>query len=102
METAYEYSGNNFENIEIRDKDAGWIRTAWAISIYPYQTVRSKLEVRMSFSGNNELVYRVRVSSEIKENDCFGGDECFRKYERVLRKYAEVINELQNTLGSNL
>lgn len=92
---------SNFENVEVRDKAAGWIRTAWVKSSFLYQTVRTRLEIQLQFTGEDELAYRVRLSSEIADRDCGSNDQCFMKYDRVLKKYEQVISELQTSLGSN-
>ncbi len=93
---------DNFENIEVRDKSAGWIKTAWKDTQFESgQTVRTRLEIRVAIGDEDELMYKVRVSSEIKwDPDCYG-DQCWEKYPRVLRKFYDVLNDLQNSLGSN-
>lgn len=94
---------DNFENVEVRDKAAGWIKTAWKDTNFTCGlTVRTRLEVRIMIGGEDEseLSYKIRVSSEIKDTDCFG-DQCFEKYPRVLRKFYDVLNDMQNSLGAN-
>ena len=94
---------DNFENVEVRDKAAGWIKTAWKETRFGSgQTVRTRLEVRISIGGEDEdeLSYKIRISSEIKDTDC-DGEQCYVKYNRVLRKYYDVLNDLQNSIGSN-
>jgi hypothetical protein len=91
----------NFENVEVRDKSAGWIKTAWISSYFLYQIVRTRLEIQLQFTGEEELAYRVRLSSEIADKDCGKNDQCFMKYDRILKKYEHVISELQTSLGSN-
>jgi len=92
---------SNFENVEVRDKAAGWIRSAWIKSSFLYQTVRTRLEIQLQFTGEEELAYKVKLSSEIADKDCGTSDQCFVKYDRVLKKYEQVISELQTSLGSN-
>ncbi len=92
---------NNFENAEMRDKDAGWIRSPWVNTRFTTQTVRTRLEIRMQFAGEG-LAYQVKISSEISDDPDCSGDQCFEKYDRVLKKYENIISELQTTLGSNL
>ncbi|MCH5347273.1 MAG: hypothetical protein J1E63_09195 [Muribaculaceae bacterium] len=88
-----------YDNIEVRDKSAGWIKTSWRVTRFKYQTVRTRLEVRMSFVDDEVLSYRVRLISEINEdNDC-RGDNCFKPYDRVLRTLEPLIQELQTTVG---
>lgn len=94
---------NNFETVEIRDKAAGWIRTAWAEEKFSNQIVRTRLEIRLQSLEDDEQSYRVKVSSEIADEDeCGSNEQCFNKYDRVLKKYESVISELQTTLGSNM
>lgn len=94
---------SNFENVEIRDKSAGWIRTGWAITkfVNSGQAVRTRLEIKVQFIGENETAYRVRLQSQIADIDCGYTDQCFHDYERLLKKYNSVISELETTLGSN-
>jgi hypothetical protein len=91
-----------FENIEVRDQNAGWIKTAWETTPFLYQVVRTRLEIQLQFTDSDQLSYRVRLSSEIADKDCGLYDQCFVKYERILKKYEQVISELQTSLGSNL
>lgn len=92
---------SHFENVEVRDKAAGWIKTGWRTTVFKHQVVRTRMEVRLSFSEENELSYRARISSEIKERDCIG-NQCYTQYNRVLKQYETVIQDLQTTIGSNL
>lgn len=94
---------SNFNEIEVRDKDAGWIRTAWVSTGFRNsgQVVRTRLEIRLSFSGDNQISYRVRLESQIKDADCRSG-ECWVKYNRLLKKYVDVVQQLTTTVGSNL
>lgn len=87
-----------FDNIEVRDKSAGWIKTSWRISRFRKRTVRTRLEVRMSFTDENVLSYRARISVQIKTNNC-RGEQCFKSYDRVLRTFEPLIQELQTTVG---
>lgn len=90
---------NYFDNIEVRDKAAGWIKTSWRISKFKYQTVRSRLEVRMSFTDEETISYRARITVQIKDNDCRGGENCYKSYDRVLRTFEPLIQELQTSVG---
>ncbi len=89
---------NYFDNIEVRDKSAGWIKTSWRVSNFKKKTVRTRLEVRMSFTDDNVLSYRARISVQIKNNDC-RGEQCFKNYDRVLRYFEPLIQELQTSVG---
>lgn len=87
-----------FDNIEIRDKASGWIKTRWKVTKFTHQTVRTRLEVRMSFVDDEHITFKARISSEIKDNDCTS-DNCYKPYSRVLRKFEPMIQELQTSVG---
>lgn len=89
---------NYFDNIEVRDKSAGWIKTAWRVSRFKYQTVRTRLEIRMSFTDDEVITYRARLNVEIKDNDC-KGNNCYKVYDRVLKTFEPLIQELQTSVG---
>lgn len=89
---------NYFDNIEVRDKSAGWIKTAWKVTQFKNQTVRTRLEVRMSFTDEDVLSYRSRLSVQIKDKEC-RGENCYKTYDRVLRTYEPLIQELQTSVG---
>lgn len=91
---------NYFDNIEVRDKSAGWIKTAWRVTRFKEQTVRTRLEVRMSFIDDDVLSYKVRISVQIKENDC-RSEQCYKNYDRVLRTFEPMIQELQTSVGGS-
>ena len=87
-----------FDDIEVRDKTAGWIKTAWKITKFKYQTVRTRLEVRMTFKDEETLSYKARISVQIKDNDCHGSN-CYKNYDRVMSTYEPMIQELQTVVG---
>lgn len=87
-----------FDNIAVRDKTAGWIKTNWKITKFPNQIVRTRLEVRMSFTDENVVTYRARVTSHIKDSDC-PSENCYIIWDRVLTKFEPMIQELQTTVG---
>ncbi|MCH5222329.1 MAG: hypothetical protein J1F05_08435 [Muribaculaceae bacterium] len=87
-----------FDNIEVRDKTAGWIKTSWRLTKFKYQTVRTRLEVRMSFIDEEVLSYRVRLNVQIRDSDC-NSENCYKNYDRVLRTFEPLIQELQTSVG---
>ncbi|GHT10592.1 hypothetical protein AGMMS4956_02180 [Bacteroidia bacterium] len=86
----------NFEEIELRDKSAGTIRTQWVSQKFNIVTVRTRLEIRPDFS-QDDLTYQVKLSSEIKWNN--QSNEGYKKHDRVLKKYENVISEIQATVA---
>ena len=87
-----------FDNIEVRDKTAGWIKSAWRVSRFKFQDVRTRLEIKMNFTDEDVLAYRARIIVQIKENDC-NSENCYKPYERVLRTFEPMIQELQTSVG---
>lgn len=87
-----------FDNVEVRDKSAGWIKTGWVVNKFRYETVRTRLEVRVSFTDEDVVSYRARLNTEIKDNDC-RGNNCYEKYDRTMRRFDPLLQELQTTVG---
>lgn len=86
-----------FPNLEISDKSAGWIRSSWEIQRFAYVTVRTRIEVKERI-GSDNLCYRVRLQSEIASNECGTHDECFKAWDRVLKKYNQSVMDLINSI----
>ena len=84
--------GRHFEDIEVRDKLGGNIRTQWVERKFSSVTVRTRLEIRADFS-QDALGYQARLSSEIKQSNF--NNEGYEKYDRVLKKYENTIAEIQ-------
>lgn len=89
---------NYFDNIEIRDKEAGWIRTGWKTTTFSEQVVRTQMEVRVSFNGGDDNSYKVRITSEIKDKNQ-PGVQSYTKYDRVLNSFTPLIDELQTSVA---
>lgn len=92
-------ASSNFETIEIRDKAAGWIRSAWKKRTFSKQVVRTRLEIKINTDDEDQLSYKVKIYSQVNNDpECFD-DECFVSADRILKDYVQVINELQNKLN---
>ena len=89
---------NYFDNIEIRDKEAGWIRTGWKTTTFTEQIVRTQMEVRVSFNNGDATSYRVKIISEIKGKNTPGA-QGYTKYDRVLNSFTPLIDELQTSVA---
>lgn len=86
-----------FPNLEISDKAAGWVRSSWEVQRFAYVTIRTRIEIKERL-GQDNLSYRVRLQSEIASNECGASDECFKAWERVLKKYNQSVMDLLNSL----
>ena len=86
-----------FPNLEVNDKEAGWIRSSWEVERFAYVTVRTRIEIK-EIMGSDTPRYRVRLQSEIASNECGTHDECFKAWDRVLKTYNQSINDLINSI----
>ena len=88
-----------FETVEVRDKSAGWIKTAWKKKTFDTQIVRTRLEIKVNTDDEDVLSYKVKIYSEVNNDlDCMEA-ECFVQADRILKDYVQLINELQNKIN---
>lgn len=84
--------------VEITDKETGYLRTAWQVQNFKQNTIRTRIILKQS--SEDPLAFKVKVVSE--ESRWPGtrskSDELFREWDRVLRKYKDVISEAQSRL----
>lgn len=85
---------DNFDAIEMADKETGYIRTDWVVKRFKHSAVRTRFIVKQ-FSSN-PLVFKVKLASEHTMNSNAGSrhDEHFKEWDRILRKYANIESEL--------
>jgi hypothetical protein len=86
-----------FPDLQIQDKSAGWVRSAWVIQQFNYVLIRTRIEIK-EVPGQDDLTYTVTLSSEYAWNDCGRDDQCFKQWDRVLKKYKQSIEDLVNGL----
>ena len=89
---------SQFDIIEITDKETGYLRTAWAVQTFKGNTTRTRIVVKLG--GTDPLYYKIKLISEQSGEPGTSpkSDERFQEWDRVLRKYEGVINEIQNRL----
>lgn len=87
-----------FDIIEIADMQTGYIRTAWVVQGYEQSTVRSRVIVKLS--STSPLLYKVKFVSEYASRAGVSAkdDDRFKPWDRVLRKYENMVAELQARL----
>ena len=88
-----------FDVIEVTDRETGYLRTSWVIKSFKQNTIRTRMIVKL---GNTDpLSYKIKLVSE--ESSAAGtsvkSDELYREWDRVLRKFQNVIDELQSRLS---
>ena len=89
---------NYIDAIEITDKETGYIRTSWEVQSYTQNTIRTRIIVKLG--SEDPLAFKVKLVSEISRQPLTSvkADELFREWDRVLRKYANMMPEIQSRL----
>jgi hypothetical protein len=88
-----------FDILEVTDKSTGYIRTSWVVQSFKTSTVRTRVIIKTS-SSENSLKYKIKILSEIADhaNTSVKEDEKFKSWSRILKKYNDLISELQSRL----
>ena len=86
-----------FDVIEASDKETSYLRTAWASQKFKAGIIRTRFIAK---SEDNEDGYKVKLVSEYTNisNVTSKNDEAFTEWNRVLRKYSNLISDLQARL----
>ncbi|MFD2287524.1 hypothetical protein GJU39_08125 [Pedobacter petrophilus] len=89
-----------FDAIEVADKETSYLRTAWSIQSFAQNTIRTRLIIKLSKS--DPLTYKVKLVSEYSGMPLTSvkADEQFHDWDRVLRKYQNVISDFSTRLGN--
>ncbi len=89
-----------FDVIEVTDRETGYLRTSWVVQSFKQQTVRTRIIVKLGES--DPLTYKIKLVSEVANSGqaSVKSDEMFKEWDRILRKYREVIHEIQTRLKS--
>lgn len=87
-----------FDAIEVSDKETSYLRTSWNIQSFAQNTVRTRLIIKLSKS--KPLTYKVKLNSEFSGNSgtSVKADEQFKEWDRILRKYGNVISDFSTRL----
>jgi hypothetical protein len=87
-----------FDVIEVTDRETGYLRTSWVLQTFKQNTIRTRMIVKLGSS--DPLTYKVKLISEQsgQPQTSVKSDELFKEWDRVLRKYKEIINEVQTRL----
>lgn len=87
-----------FDAIEVSDKETSYLRTAWSVQSFQQNTIRTRLIIKLSKS--DPLTFKVKLNSEYSgvAGTSVKADEQFRDWDRILRKYKNVISDFSNRL----
>ncbi|WP_319501719.1 hypothetical protein [uncultured Draconibacterium sp.] len=82
-----------FDAIEVSDKETSYLRTAWSVQSFMQNTIRTRLILKLA--NSNPLTYKVKLNSEYSGSarTSVKSDELFRPWDRVLRKYENIIGD---------
>jgi len=88
-----------FDAIEVSDMETSYLRTAWSIQTFAQNTIRTRLIIKLSKS--NPLTFKVKLVSEASgvNGTSVKADEQFRDWDRILRKYKNVITDFSTRLS---
>ena len=84
--------------LEITDKDTGYLRTAWELQSFTQNTIRTRIIVKQS--SERPIAYKIKMVSEQSRRSSISvkSDELFREWDRVLRKYKDLVTEVQSRI----
>ena len=87
-----------FDAIEVSDKETSYLRTAWSVQSFQQNTIRTRLIIKLSKS--DPLTFKVKLNSEYSgvHGTSVKADEQFRDWDRILRKYKNVVSDFSNRL----
>lgn len=87
-----------FDVLEVVDKETGYMRTAWQVqSFNGKSTIRTRVFVKLGDS--NPLKYVIKISSERADGlVSVKDDQEFEEWNRILKKYQNIIEEAQSRL----
>lgn len=89
---------NYFDNIELADRETGYIRTSWNVKSFENNTIRTRIIVKQA--DISPLKYTIKIVSETsgESQTSVKNDENFRSWDRLLNTYKDVISEYQSRL----
>ena len=88
-----------FDNIEMADRETGYMKTSWQSKTFSKKTIRSRIIVKQS--SFNPLKYKIKIVSEYADtpDQSVKDDDKFIEWDRILKKYSELITEFQTRLS---
>jgi hypothetical protein len=89
---------NYFDNIELADRETGYIRTAWNVNNFKDNTIRTRIIVKQADIA--PLKYTIKLVSEYsgKARTSVKEDQLFFPWDRILNTYKDVISEFQSRM----
>ncbi|MDF2449394.1 MAG: hypothetical protein K0R26_1898 [Bacteroidota bacterium] len=90
---------NHFDILEVSDKSTGYIRTSWNVQNIGGKTIRTRVIIKGA-SSDSKASYKVKLVSEYSDGEDINvkNDESFKPWDRILKKYKDIVPELQDRL----
>ncbi|GAI84259.1 unnamed protein product, partial [marine sediment metagenome] len=87
-----------FDVIEVTDRETGYLRTSWVVQTFNQNTIRTRVIVKLG--DTDPLTYKIKLVSEESKvpETSVKSDELYREWDRVLRKYGTIFDELQSRM----
>ncbi|MDE6857224.1 MAG: hypothetical protein K2J33_00590 [Alistipes sp.] len=90
---------NYFDEMQTSDKASGYMTTTWVTETFPMAEVKVRTRVQIKQATSEGLTYQIRITSEIAPLG--SGEQSYKPWPRVLKKYESLINEMQARIGEN-
>jgi len=87
----------NFDALEVNDNDVNYLRTSWVVDTFDEFTIRTRLIARVSDEDPLEIRFKI-VSERARGQASPRDDERFRSWQRIMRKYEGLLEEIQSRL----
>jgi len=88
-----------FDAIELSDQETSYLRTAWTVHTFQQNTIRTRVIVKLADTSPYKIKVKLVSESSGEPGTSPKSDEKFREWDRVLRKYQNLINDIQTRLG---
>ena len=91
---AFRLISNYFDAIEVNDTEVYYLRTSWVVATFKGYTIRTRVIYRLT--RENPLEFSIKVVSERAEGQASPkDDEKYKPWTRILKRYAALIEEVQ-------
>ena len=91
------YISESFQNMEISDRAAGWVRSAWKIENFNHETIRTRIELK-EVPGQDQKTISLTLFSEHAPRTCGLNDQCFSSWDRALKTYIKFVEDFSTVL----
>jgi hypothetical protein len=92
---------SKFDDMDVMDATSGYMRSDWKLKSYENTAVRSRILVKMAYQ--DPLTFRVTLESELSDSENVNADDdaAFKSWNRILKSYDQMIQELKNIVGGD-